>query len=94
MSITTQLLLVLAAVIILNLASFFLYWSDKRRARNGEWRVSEGRLLLVSFFGPFGAYLSMRTFHHKTRKLKFLLVPLFMLLQVAAVVWVAMIGYA
>ena len=34
-------------------------------------------LLALAFFGPFGALAAMKLFHHKTRKMKFYLVPLF-----------------
>ncbi len=89
-SATLYLLIALFAILLFNGAAFLLYRSDKRKARNGEWRVSESNLLLVSFFGPFGAYYSMRKYHHKTKKLKFVLVPVFMFMQVAVVVFFLM----
>ena len=89
-SATTYLLITVIGLLVLNGASFLLYRSDKKRARNGEWRVSENRLLVISFFGPFGAYCSMRKYHHKTQKLKFVLVPVFMFLQVVIVVFFLM----
>ena len=58
------------------------------RLRRGKWRTSEAMLLILSLLGPFGAYAAMKMNHHyKTRKLKFVLVPIFMVLQIALFVW-------
>lgn len=67
----------------MNLIAFALYGIDKRRAKQGAWRISEYTLLLVALLGgSLGALLSMRYFHHKTRHRKFRYgVPLILLLQ-------------
>ncbi|MDD1771110.1 MAG: DUF1294 domain-containing protein [Methanomassiliicoccales archaeon] len=95
MSTTMMVFLVIAviAVLLLNAVSFLLYRSDKLRASKGEWRVPENRLLLVSLLGPFGAYYSMKRYRHKTKKLKFKLVPVFMFIQVALVVFLLLSQY-
>lgn len=47
---------------------FAMYGDDKHRARDGRWRIPEKRLLWgMWLFGGVGAWLGMRTFHHKTR---------------------------
>jgi len=67
-----------------NLAVFALYGFDKRKARHAGPRIPESSLLLAALCGPFGAACGMKFFHHKTRKLKFLLaVPACIALQVA-----------
>lgn len=78
-------LVLCAYLLMMNLAAFIAFGVDKRRARQGRWRVPEARLLLLSALGGFvGAFLGMRVFHHKTRKVKFTLgVPL------TAVLWIA-----
>jgi len=54
---------------LLNVATFCLYWWDKQAARNGNWRVSEARLLQFAFFGgSLGAFAAQRLLRHKTRK--------------------------
>ena len=78
---------ILLALLALNLIAFYAYWSDKRKAKRGKWRTSEARLLVLSLLGPFGAYAAMKIYHHKTRKMKFVLVPIFMVLQIALFVW-------
>ena len=79
-----------AALVLLNLFAFILFGVDKSRAQRGAWRISERALLLsAACFGGTGALLGMRVFRHKTRHWKFrILVPLFALLQWAAlIVW-------
>ena len=67
-----------------NVAAFFMYGADKRRAQRGERRIPEKTLLAIALLGGgLGAFLGMRIFHHKTRKLRFrLLVPLALVLTV------------
>ena len=70
-------------LILMNLIVFALYGIDKRRAKQGAWRISEYTLLLVALLGgSLGALLGMRYFRHKTRHRKFRYgVPLILLLQ-------------
>lgn len=70
-------------LLVWNLYVFFLYGTDKRRARRNEWRISEKRLLLSALaFGGAGALAGMKVFRHKTQHMKFrILVPLMMIIQ-------------
>ena len=72
---------ILALYILINLVAFVLFAYDKRQAQNGRWRIPESILILVALFGPFGAYGAMRIFRHKTRKIIFYLVPVFLMLH-------------
>lgn len=76
----------LAAV---NLIAFFLMFSDKRRAVRHQWRIPEKTFFAFSFFGgAAGALAGMFLFRHKTRHLSFrILLPLCLILNVAAVCW-------
>ncbi len=87
---STHILIALVAFVVVNAASFFLFRSDKLRAKRNEWRTSEGKLLLLSLFGPYGAYLAMHKYRHKTKHAKFLLVPLFLILQTGLIVFLIM----
>ena len=61
-------LVTLAIIAIMNIASFALMGHDKRCARQGKWRVPERRLFLVTAcFGGLGGVLGMKVFHHKTQ---------------------------
>ncbi|MCF0196328.1 MAG: DUF1294 domain-containing protein [Bacteroidaceae bacterium] len=72
-----------------NVVTFVLYGVDKRRARKGDWRISEATLLLHALAGgALGALLGMKVFRHKTRHWRFrLLVPF------ALILWMVGLGY-
>ena len=64
-----------------------MFGVDKLQSKKRGWRIPESRLRLAAFFGPFGAYAGMLLFRHKTRKIKFLLVPIFLIIQVVLIVY-------
>lgn len=72
----------------INLFTFVLYGQDKRRARRGQWRISERLLLECALAGGgVGAGLGMLLFRHKIRHRKFrLLVPFSILLWIGIVI--------
>lgn len=77
---------------VINAVSFLLYGIDKKKAIRNQYRIPEATLLLLAFVGgALGAWIAMRVFHHKTRKIKFSAgVPallVFNILAVAAVYW-------
>ena len=60
------------ALIAMNFAAFAAFGIDKARAERGAWRISEGALLNLAFFGgTVGAYSGRAVFRHKTRKQPF-----------------------
>ncbi|MFI8483114.1 DUF1294 domain-containing protein [Pseudomonas sp. NPDC078700] len=66
---------VLLAYLVMSLASFMQYWSDKAKAMSGAWRIPEGTLHLFELFGGWpGALVAQQCFRHKTRKGSFLAV--------------------
>ena len=74
-------------LVVVNLAAFLLYGSDKRRAKRGRWRISERNLFLAAILGgSIGALAGMRVFRHKTRHWYFRFgIPLILVLQVLLV---------
>ncbi|KAF1076414.1 DUF1294 domain-containing protein [Methanogenium sp. MK-MG] len=82
-----NIIIVTALYVVVNIIAFLAYGRDKRRAENGAWRTPEGILIIAAFLGPFGAYAGMRKFRHKTQKLKFKLVPFFLVLHCGAIIW-------
>ncbi|WP_298668663.1 DUF1294 domain-containing protein [uncultured Methanofollis sp.] len=90
----------LVVYLLLNAGAAAAFSVDKRRARDGRWRISETMLLAFAFLGPFGALAAMKVFRHKTQKTKFVLVPLFAVLHLvvfalivsAAAGWVTLPG--
>ena len=81
--------IILIYLLFINLVAFYLYGNDKRRAKKGRWRIPENTLLLIALIGgSIGALLGMKVFRHKTKHWKFkILVPLFLILQVALAVY-------
>ena len=71
-----------------SILAFVAYWSDKRRAEAGEWRVPESTLQFLGLLGGWpGAFLAQRAFHHKISKVSFQIVfwLIVLLYQYAAV---------
>ena len=61
-------LIYIAFIAAMSLITFLAYFSDKRRAIRGEWRIRESVLLSLGFFGgAFGALLGMNICRHKIR---------------------------
>lgn len=77
----------LLLLVIVNAFSLMFFGVDKFRSIRGRWRIPESSLLFVAFCGPFGAYVGMLFFRHKTRKVKFLLVPIFLFVQLGLIVY-------
>jgi len=78
-------------IAIVNIGSLMFFGFDKLKSKSGGWRIPESRLLLVALVGPFGAYIGMLLFKHKTRKTKFFLVPLFVFIQIGLIVYLGLI---
>ena len=71
---------------VLGLISAQLYRTDKHFAETGVWRISEATLLGVDLTGGIvGGLLAQSLFHHKTRKLSYVLTVL--LLAAVHVCW-------
>lgn len=72
---------------VINVVTFFVYGIDKWKTKKFMWRVSEAALLgLAVVGGSIGAWLGMKTWHHKTlhRKFKFG-VPVIIIVQLALI---------
>jgi uncharacterized membrane protein YsdA (DUF1294 family) len=65
---------------------FLLFAHDKKKAQGTAWRTPEHILLLFAFFGPFGACGAMKIFRHKTQKVKFYLVPVFLVIHMGLII--------
>ena len=77
-------------LIAINIATFFVYGIDKWKARRSKWRIPESTLLKLAVLGgSIGAFIGMRTWHHKTMHNKFKYgVPLIINLQVVLAVYI------
>lgn len=85
-----------AYLALLNVISFAVFGTDKRRARRQAWRVPEKTLFLLALLGGgLGAFLGMRVFRHKTKHWTFqLFIPLILALEIVAGVylWLTLSG--
>ena len=77
----------LAYLIIVNVLAFLMFGIDKWKAKHRKWRIPEATLLgLAVVGGSIGAWLGMKTWHHKTLHKKFQYgVPLILFAQIALV---------
>jgi len=75
----------LTYLVVINIVTFFVYGIDKWKAKKSKWRVPEATLLgLAVIGGSIGAWLGMKTWHHKTLHRKFRYgVPLILIAQIA-----------
>lgn len=61
-------LIYFAIIGLMSVVTFFVYRSDKRKAKKGKWRIKESVLLGLGFFGgAIGALAAMNCFRHKTK---------------------------
>ena len=84
-------LIVLACYILINFIVFIIYAYDKHSASTDGWRIPEKLLIVAAIIGPFGAYAAMCLLRHKTRKIKFYLVPVFLAIHSAGILYIATI---
>lgn len=83
---TKNILLYLLAI---NIFGFFIMWLDKKKARNGSWRISEKTLFIVTALGGgIGTIAGMYVFRHKTQKLNFVIgFPFITILEIIGIVY-------
>jgi len=74
--------------VVINGLVFFSYALDKIKAKKNTWRTPENQLLILALIGPFGACAAILVFRHKTRKLKFYLVPVCAMLHLVLLIWI------
>jgi uncharacterized membrane protein YsdA (DUF1294 family) len=68
-------MLIAGGYVAMSLVTLGFYGIDKYRAVHGKWRISERTLHGLELLGGWpGALLAQALFHHKQRKLGFMLV--------------------
>ncbi|PLS19759.1 DUF1294 domain-containing protein [Bacillus sp. M6-12] len=56
----------------MNLYGYFIMYSDKERAKAGQYRIPEATLWKVTLIGgAIGTWLGMKSFKHKTKHATF-----------------------
>ena len=79
--------MLLALYVLANIISLAMYVWDKHKAKADKWRTPEKSLLIAALIAPWGATLGMNLAHHKTRKAKFKLVYVFLVLHIVLIAW-------
>ena len=72
---------------VLNLMAFVVFARDKLKAQRKGARTPENTLLFIAALGPPGALTAIIVLRHKTRHLKFILVPVFLVLHLLLFGW-------
>ena len=73
--------------VIINLLSFLLFCLDKRKAIKHKYRIPEYILIAISIIGGcFGSLLGMMLWHHKNRKIKFIII-----IPITCLIWLYII---
>ena len=75
-------------IIIINLISIIVCYIDKHNAIKSKYRVPENFLIYLSLIGGvFGFVIGMILFHHKTKKIKFILLePIFLIIWIYIII--------
>ena len=76
--------IVIAYLAIMTVVGFIIMGADKKKAKDGAWRVKESTLFLISLIGgSLGTLAGMYFFRHKTRHWYFVVgMPLILLLHI------------
>jgi uncharacterized membrane protein YsdA (DUF1294 family) len=79
-------------LLLVNAMTYLMFWIDKERAQTRQYRIPEGKLLLLAALGGSPAALFARQhLRHKTRKQPFGAALLgIVALQLSAAIWLAM----
>ena len=81
--------IICAWILVWSVVAFIAMGADKRKAKQGRWRVPEATLFLFALLGgALGATLGMHVFRHKTKHWYFRWgFPLILLVQAALLIW-------
>ena len=81
--------MIIAYILLINLAGFAAFGIDKRRARKQKWRIRERTLFLLAILGgSVGCLAGMYLFRHKTKHLSFVIgIPAILAIQIALLVF-------
>ncbi|MCD8346262.1 MAG: DUF1294 domain-containing protein [Oscillospiraceae bacterium] len=82
-------------LVFMSFVTFVMYGVDKRKAKKGQWRISEKTLLISGFVGgAAGALIGMKLFRHKTRHWYFWAINIVGLCwQIALLIFISAIGW-
>jgi len=76
--------IVIIYIAVINIIGFVICGTDKKRARNGEWRIAEKTFFITAILGgAAGVYLGMYYFRHKTKHWYFVIgIPVIFIMEI------------
>ncbi|SCY06636.1 Uncharacterized membrane protein YsdA, DUF1294 family [Lachnospiraceae bacterium XPB1003] len=82
-------IIIIAYLVVMNIAGFASMGIDKWKAKRHEYRISEPALFLFAIFGgSIGSIIGMYKFRHKTRHWYFVYgLPAIMAIQIIIAAW-------
>lgn len=80
--------IIIIYLILVNIIAYISMWSDKKKAINHKYRISEKTLFTIAIIGgSLGSILGMKKFHHKTKHWYFKYgMPLILIIQIIIIV--------
>lgn len=80
---------VVSYLAFVNVVTFILYGLDKFKAKKEMWRIPENSLMTLAVLGgSIGAWIAMKTWHHKTMHKKFRYgLPMIIFIQIAVCIY-------
>lgn len=87
MNSTLIIVIILGYILLMNILGYLTMWLDKRKAKRGEYRISEKTLFMVAILGgSIGSIAGMKKFRHKTKHWYFKYgMPAILILQIIVV---------
>lgn len=84
---STLIIIILGYILLMNILGYLTMWLDKRKAKRGEYRISEKTLFMVAILGgSIGSIAGMKKFRHKTKHWYFKYgMPAILILQIIVV---------
>ena len=81
-------------LIFINMLGYLSMGSDKKKAREGKYRISEKALFTIAILGgSIGSIIGMRKYRHKTKHWYFKYgIPLILIIQIAGITYLAYLG--
>ena len=77
-------------ILVMNMTGFFIMGADKNRAKKNLYRISEGTLWNVAFFGgAIGATAGMKHYRHKTKHAQFKYgLPILSIIEIVIIIYI------
>ncbi len=85
--------MIVGYLLLINILGCLSMWLDKKKAREGKYRISEKALFTIAILGgSIGSIIGMKKFRHKTKHWYFKYgMPAILMLQIVVVLYLNLI---